>query len=489
MASLKADFARGIFWFYLLRTGTRLLGTIQLIIVANYVPPSDFGLIGIALLVIGIGTLFSSAGLDAAIIQSRQETEKYLSTVWWISTLVGLLVGILIWCGADIVSGFFEAPRAKPVLQAMASVPIVTGMVSAGLISLNKTLAFKKLVLFEAVVNVSGAIVAITLAIVLQNVWALVAAAIVTAVLRTIGSFLVSPFRPTEGLYWRETLGLFRFAKWIVGGKVLHYGVNQGDDWIVGKILGVEALGLYKMAYRLGNMPTTEITAVLSNVAFPVFSRMEGDVSRIRAAYLRVFKVVALLSTPVSVAIFLFATDAVSVLLGSAWLPMVGTLQILVVWGWVRSFRALAGPVFNALGFPKTVFKLTAFKLILLLALLFPMVYSFGLEGAAWAVVIASLIEAIIMYASLQSLLKFSLYEIIRPFYLPLVCASFMTVVVLGTQSFFATGYRLEIGLIISVVTGFMGYVGLLLILDHLLSLGVLDEVKTLRHDDSRPKA
>jgi O-antigen/teichoic acid export membrane protein len=117
--------------------------------------------------------------------------------------------------------------------------------------------------------------VSITLAFTLRNVWALVWGGLAASFVRLFMSYLIHPYRPRLSLARKELQELFGFGKWLLGSGVLVFLVTQGDDLFVGKVLGPAALGLYQMAYLISNLPATEISRTMAQVAFPAYSKLQ----------------------------------------------------------------------------------------------------------------------------------------------------------------------------------------------------------------------
>jgi len=360
-SSLGKAFSQGLAWFFLLRISSRPIALIQFIIVARFLLPAEFGIMGIALLVLSLLDMLTTTGYDQAMIHKREDIEDYLDTAWLVSVGRGLLLGFIVYLIAPIAASLFNEHNITSVLQVLAVIPVVQGFTSPGLIKLEKELRFEKLAWLGSIHSVSVAIVGITFAFFLRSVWALVIAHVLGIVIVTFGSFFVSPYRCKFRFEWIKARELWGFGRWILGSWVMHYLVNNGDRWVVGKLLGPQALGFYQSAYRLGRVPVAEFTNVLARVAFPTFVKMQGNVVRLRLGYLRILQLVMFVSTPVSLGMAVVAHDAVEVLLGERWLPMVLTLQIVAVLGWLGSFRSTIGPILRACSRPDLMMKLALF--------------------------------------------------------------------------------------------------------------------------------
>lgn len=59
-------------------------------------------------------------------------------------------------------------------------------------------------------------------------------------------------------------------------------------------------LGFHLMAYRISNMPATEITHVISEVTFPAYSKLQDNLPSLRQAYLKVLQLTTFISIPLA---------------------------------------------------------------------------------------------------------------------------------------------------------------------------------------------
>jgi O-antigen/teichoic acid export membrane protein len=471
-ASLSRVFARGVAWFYVLSLSSRLIGLAQSVLVARFLSPTDFGVMGVALLVLSFLEMIATTGYNQALIQKKEDISDYLDTAWVVTAIRGLVLGGIVYLCAPFAAAFFQEPRAVSILRLMALSPILNGLLSPGLVVLNKDLHFKRLVMFEAARSILGATVAVLSAVLFRSVWALAVASLVNSAVLSLGSFLIHPYRPGLGFRWRKARELWSFGKWVLGSKALHYLFNDGDDWVAGRLLGSTALGFYQTAYRLGCAPMSEITAVFSKVTFPTFAKLQDDTEKLRRAYLRILQVIMFASTPLAIGILLVARDGVELFLGQKWLPMVASLQILVCWGWIRSFRATTGPVFLAQGRPDVVAKLTAFKVAILAALIVPLSSRWDIVGTSWAVVIAAVLEIPLLVRGLSTAVQTNFVRILERMMRPFFSAVPMIgVVVLLQQLLSSQSVVFRLGA--AVVPGAVVYVLLTFLLDRWFQWGL----------------
>lgn len=377
------------FWVFALKIANRGLNLIRLIILARILAPDDFGLMGIALLTLSTLETFSQAGFHAALIQKKEDIKGYLDSAWTFLILRSIILFGILYLIAPYAAGFFDAPEAKPIIQVLGLSILLGGFTNIGVIFFQKELEFNKQFVYQFSGTLANFVVSIAAVLILRNVWALVYGTLAGNLVMCAVSYFIHPFKPRFDFDLAKAKELFVFGRWIMGSSILIFLLTQGDDILVGKLLGATALGFYQLAYRISNMPATEITHVISQVTFPAYSKLQNNIEKLREAYLRVLQLTAFLSFPIAGLIFVLAPDFTRIFLGEKWMPMVPAMQVLALAGLIRSIAATTGPIFYALGKPKIDTKLQIVRLSVLTALIYPFTIKWGILGASIVVVLS----------------------------------------------------------------------------------------------------
>jgi len=441
--SIAPRVIKGGFWIFLLRFTERILSIVKLIILARILAPHDFGLMGIALLTVSILDTFSEPGFRAALVQKKENIRPYLDSAWTFLIIRGFILFIILYFSAPYAAIFFKSPQATHIIQVSGFSRIIGVFANIGCIYLQKEWEFNKIFIYRISTSMAEFIVAISCALVLRNVWALVFGLLAAKLVGLILSYIIHPYRPHLDFNLRKAKELFGFGKWILGSSVLIFLITQGDDIFVGKFLGAAALGLYQMAYRISNMPATEITHVISQVTFPAYSKMQDNIPRLREAYLRVLRFTSFLSFPIAGLIFVLAPDFTKIFLGEKWLPMVPAMKVLVIWGAIRSIGATTGPVFQAVGKPKILTKLQFWHLIALVISIYPLSARWGILGTSWAVVIAVVIPVLAAFYLTIKVLKCKIQKFFETMGLPLINMVFIILLISFLKICFTNNTRL----------------------------------------------
>jgi len=448
---------KGGFWVFSLRIVQQLFNLTRLVILARILAPHDFGLMGIALLTMATLDTFSQTGFQQALIQKKEDIKSHLDAAWSVLILRGIVLFAILYFAAPLAATFFNAPEAKPIIQVIGFAILFQAFTNIGVVYFQKELEFNKQFIYQFAGTLADFIVAVSAVLILRNVWALVFGLLAGNFVRFVVSYLIQSYRPHLSFDLRKANELFSFGKWILGSSILIFLITQGDDIFVGKLLGVAALGFYQLAYRISNMPATEITHVISQVTFPAYSKLQDDIPRLREAYLKVLQATAFLSFPIAGLIFVLAPDFTKIFLGEKWMPMVPAMMVLVFWGLIRSIGATTGPIFDGIGKPKIATKLQFFQLILLAILIYPLTMQWGILGTSSAVVFAALIANLASAYVVIKITKCGLWKFCKMIGIPLINIIIVILFMLTGRMYFINTFGL-IDFSIFAVFGIFAY-------------------------------
>ena len=322
----------GFFWMSL-GTGTHVVvQALVLIILARLLTPVDFGLVGAALIVVGFSLIFSQLGIGPAIVQYPELKQRHLRTGFTISLFFGTLVtGIIIFI-APAISAFFRMDGLTPVIRLISFVFLVQGLSVVADSLLQRKLKFKWLAWVQIVSFTIGyGVVGVSLAIMKFGVWALAWAHLGQVILRFVMLLIVQPHPKLPQFDRRSFNELIYFGGGFTMGRIGNYIAGQGDNLVVGRWLGAEALGLYGRAYHLMAMPASLFGQILDKVLFPAMAKVQDQPKRLKKAYRRGVALIALLVLPISVTSVVLAPELIHVILGPKWVEVIVPFQIFAI--------------------------------------------------------------------------------------------------------------------------------------------------------------
>jgi PST family polysaccharide transporter/lipopolysaccharide exporter len=428
--SIGEQAVRSSVWVVLSSTCQRAAGFVGSMVLARLLLPEHFGLFGVVLFFLRGLDVFTQTGLTAAIIHRSDRVEEALDAAWTVFVLRGLALGGAMVGIAPFVADFYGEPALADMVRVIALFFVIQGFLNSHLIRLRKELDFKPLAIFEIGIALLRLPLVVTLAYVYRNAWALVVGPIVDMAMRVVMSYVIVGERPRWSLPRRLVRELFGYGKFVTGALIAGYLATSIDNALIGKVLGVGALGLYSLAFQLGTLPATEVKVVIARVMFPAFSKLQGDLTALRDRYLAVLKVVTTLAVPAAAGMLVLAPEAVTVIYGARWLPIVGPLYVLCVLGVTEALSATTEPVFRAVGRPQVGFYATTLKLMLILVLIYPLSVRYGLIGAAVAVTLPSCLEQAVLWALLRHVMDCRAAHLVKTLIPPIGATAVMSLAV-----------------------------------------------------------
>lgn len=384
---------RGVSWMSAFRVTTRLLSFGKMAVLARVLSPAQFGVFGIASLILELLEMLTETGINIFLIQSKEHIDKYINSAWVVSIIRGIIISLCIVVSSPFLVEFFHVNEALPILLLISLVPFIRGFINPAIVTLQKDLRFHKEFWLRTSLFFIDVLITVVLAITTQSSYSLVLGLLVSAILEVILSFTLTSPRPSFALERRYFSEIFHKGKWVTIYGVFNYFAQQGDNIIVGKVMGVASLGIYQMAYKVSTLPISEVTDVISKVAFPVYTRIEGDRKRLQKAFTKGIMLITIITIPLGLIIFMFPKEITLLLLGPKWISAVEILRILALYGVLRAISGSASALFLAVGCQKYVTAMTFVRFLTLIITIFPLVKLFGLEGAAFAALFSVLVE------------------------------------------------------------------------------------------------
>lgn len=440
-------------WVTFLNVLSRILQTLKLVILARLLSPSDFGLMGIALLALAALQQLSQLGVDQALIQEKKDDiDPYLSTAWAIKIIRAIFIVLALYLASDTISGLLGEPQAGPILQVIGWTYLFRALINPSTVYFEKDLQFHKYFSLKFSSVLVDVIVAIIFAVVLQNVWALVAGLFAKHITQLIVSYRIDPFRPSLEFDFGKAKELLGFGKWIWASGIMTFISTQGDDGFVVWLLGADSLGFYQLAFRLSNAPATEISKLISKVAFPAYAALQNQKDRLRVTYLNTLEVVFYLTVPMAIGIVLVANEFTVVVLGEQWEPIVPALQIMAIAGFIRGISATGGAVFQGTGSPEWDFRMNLVRTVVILLTIWPLTSNLGITGAAISITLGIGATIPIWLEVSRRIVDASYLQYGNRAVIPCVSSAFMIIIVDMTLS------QNFLGLLFGISAGIVSY-------------------------------
>jgi O-antigen/teichoic acid export membrane protein len=372
----------------------QLIAFVRSVVLARLLAPEDFGLFGMALTIVAALNALTTIGLERTIVANKfdtpEELKAHLDTVWSAELIRSLVIAVMVSVSAFPMSRFYGQPQLKAIIPILGLLSFIQGFQNTGLVILRKEITFARIFWYELATNVSGIALTVALAVIMRNVWALVIGLLLTAVLSTVFSYVFHSYRPRlsfEKLALRRALSLGKFTLVIA---IAAYVTNMADNVLIGRLLGIGALGNYSLAFNIASAPMVIVVFSLGAVLFPAYAEITSDnPKRLELAFTKVFSISLMIMLIITVPLFLLAGEIVQLLFGDRWTTAGTVLRVLALTIPLRAQAQIISTAFWGLNRPREVAVGRMLEAVVFLAALYPLITAFGLVGAGWAGVIA----------------------------------------------------------------------------------------------------
>lgn len=373
--AIKEQTISGVKWTTVATVNNAAVQVLKLFILARLLEKTDFGLIAIALMVIGFTEIFSNLGLSVGIIHKQEITQKQYSSVYWVNLIASVLIYGILCALTPLLVRFYAEPALGSIIPILGLQLIVNAFGKIFYTFKTKELEFKFISIVNIVCVEMGAVLTIVLAILGLGVYSLVYGMLFQVLAMQL-TYALSGFRKYKILFYcrlNDIVDVLKIGGFQVGTQVLDYCASKLDVFLIGRFFGMELLGIYNLAKELIMKIIQTINPIITNVATPAFAKIQENMPLVRSSYLRILKILSSINFPIFFLLFLFAKPISLLAFGAKMMEVATFVRILAFWGLLNSVGNPAGILMVSLGrtdlgFYWTIVRVTITTVAILIA-------------------------------------------------------------------------------------------------------------------------
>lgn len=274
---LKKRTIGGFKWATIERGASVIVQFIIGVVLARLLPPEDFGLIGLAMIIVGFSQIAVDLGLGPALIQRKNITERHVRVCFTTSALLGITIAIIVFLIAPFIAKILGTAKVIPIVKAFSLLFIFRGLQISSFSLLQKKMNFKALFFVNILKSSVYGVLTIILALRGWGVWSLVIGNIAKDIVSLSVNYFFARHSIIPLLAIKELKDLSHFGVGMTINKIFNYFALRGDYFLIGRILGPYSLGIYTKAYRMMHLPGQQVINILSKVLFPAASVIQDD--------------------------------------------------------------------------------------------------------------------------------------------------------------------------------------------------------------------
>jgi len=352
--------------------------------------PDDYGLMALAMVAFFFLESLSAIGVDIQILRDRSTDQRRLDVYWTVRFFRGLILAVLMWVIAAPMADYYHRPELAGIIQFLSLFFLLKGVASFGREIRQRDMQFRTLAIVDSAASLFVLAAGLGSLFWFQNVWALAVYMVLETLVFAGTSYFLYPRRPRIRFDRGIAKEVLVFSGSIISITMLNYFFNNYDKGVIGKLLGIEALGYYARAYFLATVPVIYFTDVLAPVVLSSLRNIGTDRARFRVAFWKLSLGIGSLCLSIGLAFFSFSEELIRILYGERWLPILPVFHILLIFGVSKGLISVLPTLFFLEGKP-WIITLTSFVMTAIFGLsCIPMTLSLGLEGMAWTIVFSA---------------------------------------------------------------------------------------------------
>lgn len=388
---LASKSAKSGYYSALTQISMFILSSVSTLVLARLLTPDDFGLIAMVAVFINFASMFKDAGLSMATVQKDDITQNEISGLFWVNVIISFVLALVMVAISPLVVSFYERNEVGLILIILSVSFFISGLSVQHKAILQRLLRFDLIGIVQVASQAIGLIVAVIMALMGFEYMALVLNTLIINIVMTLLIIYFVKWTPSRTFNFKKIKDMLLFGGNITGFNLVNYFSRNGDNIIIGKILGSDELGVYSKAYQIFMMPVRQIRIPINAVTIPVLSRLQNEPERF-SKYCGLFaEILALVSMPLTLICYLEADFIIEVMLGDGWEKATPVFSVLALAGFLQIVLGMRGSVMVSLGLTRRYFWMgVIYAMASLISFIVGVQY--GIYGVAAAFVIVQYI-------------------------------------------------------------------------------------------------
>jgi O-antigen/teichoic acid export membrane protein len=379
------------FWRFGERIVSQLVMLVVSIILARILTPDDFGTVAIVSVFIVFANVFVTDGLSTALIQRKDASQKDFSTLFYVNLLLSIILYIIMFLLAPLVSKFYSIEILTPALRVLSiQIPLSSiGAIQQAYVIRN--MMFKKFFYATIVGTIVSAIIGIAMALSGFGIWALIAQQLTKKLIDDFVLWIIVKWRPRLEFSVSNLRELLKYGSNILVANLIVTTYNEIRSVVIGRLYSPADLAFYNKGKQFPGLIESNTTATISSVLFPVLSRSQSSPESVKEITRKSIRIGSYVIWPLMIGLAVLAKPLVILVLTDKWIDSVIYLQVYCIIYGLMPLQTANMQAIKAIGNSDTYMKMEVLKRIIGITLLFLI-----MRISITAIVISNLITSIL---------------------------------------------------------------------------------------------
>lgn len=443
--SMKRKVVSGLFWQISEKCGVQIVQALVQLTLARLLDPEAYGILGIITVFVTVCQCFVQSGLGNALIQKKQVDKYDLSSVFFVSIFLSVLVYVALFFLAPAIARFYQERNLMLYIRIQAIVLLIAPVNNIQTVILSRRMQFKKSFINNLCAILVYGGVGITLAYMGLGVWALICSNMANYAVSTAMLWFTVKWRPQKIFSISRVKTLFQYGWRLLFSDIIRTIYNNVYSLAIGKKFDKEILGYYNRGSQIPAALANSLDMPLASVLFPAMSACQEETERVRKLLKGAIFMTAFLIFPLMAGLAAAAKPFTLFILTEKWLPSVPYLQLCCISFVFIPLNTINLQAIKAVGRSDIFMKLEILKFIQGIIILGVSLH-FGMRAIVIGSVLASFISFIINAYPNKKLIGYGVLEQMKDM-LPFAALS----LIMGIIVYFIQFLQLQSGVLLAV--------------------------------------
>lgn len=326
--TLRSRTVSSLIWKLFEQSASSVVSLIVQIVMARLLAPDEFGMLAIMLVFVNVGNVIVQSGLNTAIIQGPNVTERDYSTVFWMSLVVSLVLYLAVWGASPAIADYYSMADIVWPLRVLVLILIINAFNSIQEAIVARSLEFNKTARATVTASVTSGTMGIVAALLGAGLWALVIQQLLFQLVKSIVLAFQISWKPRLVFEPERAVVLFRFSWKLLVSGLIEQGYQSLSDLMIGKVFDSTNLGYVSQGKKYPQALGLMLDGAIQPVMLSAVARVQDDGEKVKRLARRALKTSTFLIAPAMTLFAFVAEPVVSLLLGERWLPCVPYLRM-----------------------------------------------------------------------------------------------------------------------------------------------------------------
>lgn len=327
--NLKNKTLSGFLWSFIDLMANQGIQFVIMIILARLLVPEHFGLLGMVMIFVGLSQTLVDSGFSQALIREKKVHRIDYSTIFIFNLSFSVVIFLLIYLLAPLVSNFYNEPQLTPILRVISLAVFFQALSIVPKTLLTRKVDFKSQTKVSITASILSGIIAIMMAFFGFGVWSLVVRIVFQKAVESIMLIYVNKWIPRMEFSFYSFKKYFGFGWKLLLSSLIDTGYQNIYYVIIGKMFPASDLGHYTNARQFRDAINRGVTSSVQRVTYPVLSSFQSEEDRLKQGFKKVIRTTAYIFFPIMLGLAGIAEHLIVLLMGKQWEPAIFYFQLL----------------------------------------------------------------------------------------------------------------------------------------------------------------